>query len=55
MHIRDEIARAEREEKELEQQIMKEKAKLDKVNLIFSFNFSFIPLFFSLVTHTTRR
>ncbi len=31
IRIRDEITRAEREEKELEQQIIKEKSKLDKV------------------------
>jgi len=32
LRIRDEIARAEREEKELEQQIIKEKSKLDKLH-----------------------
>ena len=31
IHIREEIARAEREEKELEQHIIQEKSKLDKV------------------------
>jgi len=31
IRIREEITRAEREEKELEQQLMKEKSKLDKV------------------------
>lgn len=32
IRIREEIARAEHEEKDLEQQIIKEKSKLDKVN-----------------------
>lgn len=31
IRIRDEIARAEREEKELEQQLIQEKSKLEKV------------------------
>ena len=40
MHIREEIVRAEQEEKELEQQLIKEKSKLDKVK--FPINFYFI-------------
>ena len=39
IHIREEIARTEREEKELEQQIIKEKSKLDQVK---SFRFKFL-------------
>ncbi len=55
MHIRTEIARAEREEKELEQQIIKEKAKLDKVKIYISFKlkFSLLGSFFSYI-HNVR-
>jgi hypothetical protein len=35
IHIRDEIARAEREEKDLEHQLIREKSKLDKVKNFF--------------------
>ncbi len=36
-HIREEIVQAELEEKELEQQLIKEKSKLDKVKFPINF------------------
>jgi len=42
IRIRDEIARAEREEKELEQHLIQEKSKLEQVEIVFFFLFVII-------------
>jgi hypothetical protein len=54
IRIRDEITRAEREEKELEQQIIKEKSKLDKVKLFQLANLYLISFVCFFKLHTRR-